>query len=1205
VEQPEPKNLVNILRGPSGTPVFEGLLPIPDRLVALTFDDCSTTHLEHVAPRLRSAGFGATFFANGDFCARGASAGGGGSYYCTWDQVRGLHEAGFEIGNHLAQHVDVRQSTADQFADNLVAMERLCAEHGIPKPTTFCYPGYHVSRQCLPVLEDKGYLFARRGCEPYSPFWEFQEGGRGPAYQPLEDHPLLIPTTGSSGPKWDYDDFMWAVEQARDGDIAVLTFHGVPDLHEHCTTDPADFERYLEFLELENCTVIALRDLANYIDPALVTGDPFAPIERRRKVTPSQLKSEYLVNPLGLDMPRPRLSWVLESSRRGQFQTAYQISVATDSKKLAAGEGDCWDSGKVVSDRSVNIEYDGRDLESGETCYWKVRSWDIDDEAGPWSAPATFEMGLLESQDWTGGWIAADDKEISSPLLRQEFLIDSSDIVRARAYVCGLGYFELYANGERVGDNVLAPATTYYNNDQPFKLKDRVLYVVHDITEYLRSGANAVGLMLGHGWFSKESDIPVSPWHRDEYGDRPVAIVQINIELGDGSSLSISTDGSWKTSSGPVRYNDYNHGETYDATQEQEGWHEPGFDDSGWASALSVPGPAGVLTAQKLPPIRVVETLRAVDSWSLGEGVHVFDLGRSISGWVKLRVRGDRGTVVTLRHAQTVFDDGRLDQRSNRSMRHPARQSDAYVLKGAPTAEVWEPRFTLHGFRYVEVTGFPGTPTLDDIEGRFVHSALEECGQFRCSNGLLNQIEGNVRRTFSCSLQGMPQDAIDRSERVGWLGDPGFVAEDYMYTLDGASFWTKWLDDIADSQKEDGFLPVVSPIHWRDPYDSYWEDSIEWHSSYPLFVWNVYWYYDDERILKAHYDGLAKLEQFTTALTEGHLLDVGAGDHMEPQADGTSRGEPVHTPADLTANAYYYIDVWILAEVARILGRAEDAKRYSELAGNIKKAFNEKYLDGTTDQYGPGTQCANAVALHLDLVPEGRAAAVVDNLIRGIEENEGNLSTGIIGTNCVVQALSMYERADIMFDVATRTTLPSWGYQVMAGATTIWETWEGDPHYSLNMKMFGSVQKFFYRDIAGVRSATPGYGRLIVKPQVVGDLEWAAASLNTIRGRVDVDWRKGVGSFELNVTVPVNCHAEVSVPKLGLQDVTIEIRGITVWKEGSYVASSATDLGSVAQMASDQPGVEGVTGGRESVDCVTFDAGSGRYDIRLRGRQSD
>jgi len=270
VEQP-PKNLVNRLS--------EQLLPIPDRLVVLTFDDCSITHLEHVAPRLRSAGFGATFFANGDFCARGASAGGGDSHYCTWDQVRGLHEGGFEIGNHLDQHVDVRQSTADQFADNLLAMESLCTEHGIPKPTTFCYPGYHVSRQCLPILEDNGYIFARRGCEPYSSFEEFQEGGRGPVYQPLEDHPLLIPTTGSSGPKWGYSDFTWAVEQARDGDIAVLTFHGVPDLHEHCTTDPADFEKYLQFLELENCTVIALRDLANYIDPAPVRGDPFAPIE--------------------------------------------------------------------------------------------------------------------------------------------------------------------------------------------------------------------------------------------------------------------------------------------------------------------------------------------------------------------------------------------------------------------------------------------------------------------------------------------------------------------------------------------------------------------------------------------------------------------------------------------------------------------------------------------------------------------------------------------------------------------------------------------------------------------------------------------------------------------------------------------------------------------------------------------------------------
>ena len=1195
MEQPEPSNPVNRLRGPSGGVIFESKLPIPDRLVVLTFDDCSTTHLEYVAPRLKSCGFGATFFANGDFCRDGED-------YCTWDQVRELHEAGFEIGNHLDRHVDVRLSTPDQFTENLLTMERHCDAHGIPKPTTFCYPGYHVNPLALPALAEHGYNFARKGCEPYSAFWDFQEGGRGPAYQPLEDHPLLIPTTGASGPRWSYDDFMWAVEQARDGNICVLTLHGVPDRHDHCSTDPEDFERYLKFLELENCTVIALRDLANYVDPTVAPAEPFAPIERLRRVTPSRLKSEYMVSPLGLDMTQPRFSWVLESSRRGQLQSAYQILVAADLQHLVAEDGDCWDSGKVISDRSTNVQYEGRQLTSGETCYWKVRSWDIDDIEGPWSQPARFEMGLLTPQDWTGGWIAAHDAEISAPLLRREFNIESHEIVRARAYVCGLGYYELYANGERVGENVLDPATTYYDNDQPFELKSRVLYVTHDITDHLRSGANTVGLMLGHGWYSKEADIPVSPWHRDEYGDRPVALAQIEVELADGSSLSIGTDTGWKTSPGPITYNDYNHGETYDARLEQEGWCEPGFDDKPWSPALAVAGPRGVLTSQKLPPIRVVETIRAVDSWSLGEDVQVFDFGRSFSGWVKLRVTGDRGTIVRLRHTQSVFDDGSLDQRSNRSMRHPARQSDTYILRGSASEEVWEPRFTLHGFRYVEIAGLPDTATLDTVDGRFVRSALEECGQFRCSNALFNQIESNVRRTFSCSLQGIPQDAIDRSERVGWLGDPGFVAEDYMYTLDGASFWTKWLDDIADSQKEDGFVPVISPIHWRDPHDSYWESFVEWQSSYALFAWYVYWYYDDERILEVHYEGLAKLEQFLSGLAKGGLLTVGAGDHMEPQADGTSSGEPVHTPADITSNAYYYIDVWILAEAARILGRTEDADRYAGLAGEIKDAFNEKYLDASTNQYGPGTQCANAVALHLDLVPEDRATAVLENLISEIRDNcGGNLSTGIIGTNCVVQALSMYERADVMFDVATKTTYPSWGHQVLAGATTIWETWEGDPHYSLNMKMFGSVQKFFYRDIAGIRPASPGYGRTTVKPRVVGDLEWAEASVETVRGRVAVEWRATNGSFSMNVTVPCNCRAEVSVPKLGLEDVAVEAGGITVWNEGSFVASSAADLGSQEQSATGQPGVEGITGGKESADHVTFDVGGGRYSLILKG----
>jgi alpha-L-rhamnosidase len=931
----------------------------------------------------------------------------------------------------------------------------------------------------------------------------------------------------------------------------------------------------------------------------------------RAQIQPTELKTEYLVEPLGIETPHPRFSWLLDSSARGQMESAYQILVASSMDRLAADRADKWDSGKIVSNESVGVPYQGTVLTSGERCYWKVRVWDARGNASAYSSASLFEMGLLRNNDWEGKWIGAKEG-ISSPLLRKEFALDRP-IARARVYISGLGYYELHINGKKVGDHVLDPGTTYYNNDQPFELGSRVLYVTYDVTAYLKTGLDAVGVVLGNGWYSAEADIPPSPSFRDPYGDRPALILQLNIEFTDGGSASIVTDNRWKSSGGAILYNDYDNGETYDARLEKPGWEMPGYNDSGWDNAVLVQPPGGALTAQMMPPTKVMKTVQPVRILKPKNGVYVYDMGQNFTGWTKLHLSGPRGTKVTLRYGMRIYKDNTLDARSNlyncpsskqlylegigrrEGWHHCARQTDTYILKGDGN-EVWEPRFTLHGFRYVEVAGFPGTPKPDSLEGRVVRSAVETSGTFTCSNRLINQIHHNVCWSFMGSFQSIPQPVSDRSERVAWLGNPGFAAEDIIYNYDTASFWTKWLNDIKDSQQASGDVPFVSPIHWRHPVPSrlgpqgstfnVYDPLPSWQSTYPLIAWYVYQYYGDERVLKDHYYGLKRLVDFLSTKADGYILSFGLGDYMEPQTESRYSSEtPKHTPVSLPETAYYYYDAWILSQVAGIVGKADDAKCYSGLARNIKAAFNKMFFNEATNQYATGSQTSNALPLYLGMVPQEREKAVAKNLVDEImTKHKGHFSTGVIGLNALEQALREYGWAEVMYKIATQKTWPSWGYMVEHGATTLWEDWEGDGkrEFSLDCYLLGEIEKFFYKDLAGVSPAKPGYSRITIKPQVVGDLSTASASLKTVRGTVAVKWQKSDSTFELIASVPGNAEADVSIPKLGLDNIAISEGVRPVWKNHSYV-----------------PGVEGVSSGAEGQGWITFQVGSGTYDFKF------
>lgn len=887
-------------------------------------------------------------------------------------------------------------------------------------------------------------------------------------------------------------------------------------------------------------------------------------------IAPLQLRSEYAVDPLGVDVARPRFSWLLESSERGQMQSAYQVLVASSEQKLQADVGDKWDSGQVASDRSVNVPYEGSPLASGEKCWWKVRVWDVEGAMSTYSGPATFEMGLLNKDDWEGEWVGAD-LSISAPLLRQEFEI-TGEVKAARAYISGLGWYELYLNGEKVGDHVLDPATTDYAK--------RVLYATYDVTDRLSEGLNAVGVMLGNGWYSE-------PGWEKPYGDSPRLLMQMNIELADGSGMSLASDGTWRVSSGPITRNDLYGGETYDARLEKPGWASAGYDDSDWGPAAIKAAPGGTMRSQLMPPIVVNQTIKPVKLTEPQPGVYVYDLGQLFGGWARLRVKGERGRRVTIKYSARVLEDrGLLDKRRHKR----GNETDCYTLKGDPAGELYEPRFTYHPVRYVQVEGYPGEPTLEDLEGRVVHSAVDLSGGFCCSNPLLNRIHQNVVWTLTNGLFGIPLDCLHR-EHWAWT-DPATVAGSLYPRKHMPLFWTKWLSDIADAQGKNGEVFDIAPNYVRreDPDPA-------WGSNYPILVWYLHQYYGDDRILEEHYPGMKRWVDYLTSIADRHLVTEGHyGDHMLPgEAPGKEEFISQETPPPLLWTGYYYRGASIVAQAADMLGKADDAARYARLAGNIRNAINRAWFDPETDQYAAGSQTANLFPLVLGIVPKTNEEGVVRNIVKDIVERyDGHHHAGNTGTTCMIDTLTAHGQGELMYRVVSQKSYPGWGYMVERGATTIWESWSlmstvGD---SESMIMWATIDEFFYNDLAGIQGPDyhgPGYmvprfREICIEPHVLGDLEHASASIKTVRGMVSSSWVRDEQSIALDVTLPVNSRATVSVPKMGLLRVTITEGSETVWVDGAFVG-----------------GVQGITGGSESAGDVTFEVGSGDYSFTMTG----
>jgi alpha-L-rhamnosidase len=895
------------------------------------------------------------------------------------------------------------------------------------------------------------------------------------------------------------------------------------------------------------------------------------------------LRCEGQVNPLGIDSAEPRLGWVLQSDRRGETQTAYQVRAASDSTHLIQGQADLWGSGKVTSADSVHVVYAGKPLHSGQRVWWQVRVWGTDGEPSGYSEPAWFETALLAPGDWRAQWIQRksagpisegqmfDDQP--APLLRREFGLDKA-VARARVYVTGLGYYELRLNGERVGDQVLDPGWTSYSN--------RVCYSTYDVTGLLRPGRNAVGLMLGNGWFNP---LPLRMWGHVNPRDalivgEPRGLVQLVVEFQDGSVQRVVTDETWRVSGGPILRNSVFLGEVYDARREQRGWDEPGFDDSRWEPAVAATEPkVGPLQAQLAPPIRITRALSAVKLTEPKPGVFIFDFGQNFAGWARLRVNGPAGTRVRLRSGELLYPDGTLNgmtavcgqiKGGGTDYRYDgigqpktAFQLDEYVLRGQGP-ETFTPHFTFHGFRYVEVTGFPGQPNLDSLEGLRLNADVASAGSFECSNDLFNRIQEMVLRTQLSNLFSVQSDCPHR-EKFGYGDDIVASSEMAMLNFDMAGFYAKAVQDLVDAVRANGGFTETAPyVGISDEGLGGQSGPIGWGTAQPLLLAQLCQYYGEERLAQQHYPVAQRWFNLLRSRAKDGILDNGISDHesLAPK------------PRALTGTAFYYYNAKLLAGLATALGKEGDAREASGWADQIQTAFNQKFLDRATGRYDSGSQACQAFALYHELVPKTEQPGVLEALVKDLAAHDDHLTTGIFGTKYLLAALTESGRADVAYRIVNQPSFPGWGHMLQSGATTLWEHWEFDDNtFSHNHPMFGSVSEWFYKALAGIQPAPDanGFDQILIKPHPVNGLRWVKASHQTVRGRIISAWELADNKFQLHLTIPANARAVVHIPATAVSNVI----------EGGLPATTVPGIRSV--------GMQG--------KAAVFAIGSGTYDF--------
>jgi alpha-L-rhamnosidase len=837
---------------------------------------------------------------------------------------------------------------------------------------------------------------------------------------------------------------------------------------------------------------------------------------------------DYSVEPINVERPHPRFGWILDSSIRGQRQTAYRILVACDQQNLSKNRGEQWDSGKIVSAETVGHPYRGLKLRSNTRYFWKVIIWDQDGERLA-SQCASFWTSLLDPNEWKASWIGAEPdteqlpevgfienaKELESlaakvqhdgrsTLLRREFRCRGS-IERARVYVTGLGFYELYLNGRKVGNHLLAPAKTPYHK--------QVLYDTYDVTDLVAKGKNAVGIHLGNGWYN-----PYKKWwrpYRMQWFGAKRAIMQLVIEYANGETEVVCTDTSWKHKAGPVLFHCVYDGEVYDAREEQPGWAEPRFDDTTWQRANRMAPPGGRLISHRLQPIQITEEKNPEEIPQPGAESRLYDMGQNFTGWARFSVQGPKGTKIILRFAEDIHEDGTLDVTSNEH----AKATATFILKG-DGIETCEPRFSFYGFRYVEIRGEPALPSIEAVRGCVVHTACEMTGQFECGNELLNKIHQATLWSHRSNMVGYPLDCPQRDERLGWLGDAQVTAEGAMLNMDVPLFFHNWLSGIqANQDATTGDIPIISPR----PYIK--DEGVEWSSTYIIILWQYYLHYADLDILANHYPAMQRYLQFLGSMSDDTILPQGWIGDWGSLVKGWKEGEPASIPT-----AFYYWDAKLMARIAELLGKTGDAREFASLAARIKQSYHKKYYHQATGNYQDGSQMANAFPLFLGIVPEPCQPKVLGNLVADImEKQNGHLTTGVLGTKYMIEVLAREGRADVAYRLATQTGYPSWA-SMIEKQTTMCEFW--NQKQSHNHVMMGSIDTFFYKTLAGIHvdENHPGFKNTIIRPFVPDALPFVRASIETVRGQLVCGWEKIATKFKLHLKIPANTTADVYLP---------------------------------------------------------------------------
>ncbi|MGC4104283.1 family 78 glycoside hydrolase catalytic domain [Ferruginibacter sp.] len=858
----------------------------------------------------------------------------------------------------------------------------------------------------------------------------------------------------------------------------------------------------------------------------------FTMLSLQAQLKADHLLTENLQDPVGIDILQPQFSWQLQSGERNVQQSAYEIQAGTETAALVKGEG-AWKTGKINSDQSAHITYNGPALVAGKRYYWRVRVWDNKGNTSEWSKPASWQMALLQPSDWKAQWIVpgVDDSTYASPLFRKQFSY-SKKVRSATAYITAHGLYEAQLNGQRVGDAYLAPGWTSYNK--------HLQYQCYDVTNLLKQGAAVIAVTLGDGWYRGNFAFDNK---RNIYGTDIALLFQLDIVYADGTKESVVSDNSWKSSTGAIRSAGIYAGETIDARLEKKGWTLAGYDDSKWDAVKTADLSKTVLAAAYNEPIKKHETIQPVKIITTPKGERVIDFGQNLVGWVQLKVKGKPGDSVKIYHAEVLDKNGNFYTENLRG----AKAEDIYVLKGNEE-EIFEPHFTFHGFRYAKLEGYPGELKPENFTAMVLYSDMKQAGSFTTSDPLINQLQHNIEWGLRGNFLDVPTDCPQRDERMGWTGDAQAFFRTATFLRGVNNFFTKWLKDLSLDQVSTGSVPHVIP----NPLgDKGWAagGSAGWADASTIIPWQMYLVYGDKRILENQYNSMKAWVGYMQSQSTNDLWNKGShfGDWLFYTMADDNDGKSAITNKYLIAQCFYANSTQLLINAAKVLGKNEDVATYTALLQRIKDAFLKEYTtaNGATMS---NTQTSYVLALQFDMLPEALRQQAADRLVANIREYRNHLTTGFLGTPYLCHVLSRYGYTDVAYTLLLQQTYPSWLYPVTKGATTIWERWDGIrtngefeavTMNSFNHYAYGAIGDWMYRVMAGIdnEDGTVGYKQVRIQPHIGGGFTDVAASYDTQYGKLISSWKIANGKLILQTEIPANTTATIYVPVQGDNEV--------------------------------------------------------------------